>query len=94
MKKAVMLLTTVALIAGMTFLSSVGSSAAEVKRLTKEELKSKISSPGVIILDVRASKDWDASVLKIKGAVREDPKKSSSWIDSYPKDKTVVLYCA
>jgi hypothetical protein len=30
--------------------------------------------------------------LKIKGAVREDPKQVSSWIDKYPKDKLLVLY--
>jgi hypothetical protein len=38
--------------------------------------------------------DWADSDLKIKGAVREDPKVFESWANKYPKDKTIVLYCA
>jgi rhodanese-related sulfurtransferase len=47
-----------------------------------------------VLIDVRAGKDWTESDTKIKGAVREDPKEFSSWADKYPKDKTLVLYCA
>jgi hypothetical protein len=66
----------------------------EVPRMTKEELKGQLSNPDVVIIDVRSGKDWKASEIKIKGAVREDPTESESWIDKYPKDKTLILYCA
>ena len=68
--------------------------AAEVPRMTKEELKSKLDNPDVVIVDVRVGKDWKGSEFKIKGAVRENPSELSSWAEKYPKDKTLVLYCA
>ena len=67
--------------------------AADVPRMSKEELKSMLGNPEVTILDVRASGDWDNGKTKIQGAIREDPNKSTkSWADKYPKDKTIVLY--
>jgi hypothetical protein len=68
--------------------------AAEVPRMTKEELKSKLDNPDVVIVDVRVGKDWKGSEFKIKGAVRGNPAEFSSWAEKYPKDKTLVLYCA
>ena len=68
--------------------------AAEVSRITKEELKSRFDDLDVVIVDVRTGKDWKGSELKIKGALREDPSSFSSWANKYPKDKTLVLYCA
>ncbi len=70
--------------------------AAEIPRMTKEELKAKIgnSDHNIVIVDVRAGKDWKGSEFKIKGAVRENPAKFSSWAEKYPKDKTLVFYCA
>ena len=68
--------------------------AQDVPRMTQEELKGLIDKPEVVIIDVRANVDWLASNLKIKGALREDPRKVSSWIDKYPKDKTFVFYCS
>ena len=66
----------------------------EIPRMTKEELKGTLGNPEVIIIDVRANADWAGSKLKIKGAVRQDPRKVASWMDKYPKDKTIVFYCA
>jgi hypothetical protein len=68
--------------------------ANDVPRMTKEELKGMLGNPEVTIIDVRANADWTGSNLKIKGAVREDPRKLNTWEDKYPKDKTLVLYCA
>ena len=66
----------------------------EIPRMTKEELKGILGNPEVIIVDVRSKTDWAGSKLKIKGAVREDPKKVASWMDTYSKDKVIVFYCA
>lgn len=68
--------------------------AAEVPRMTKEDLERRLGNPDVIIVDVRTGKDWKASRLRIKGAKREDPRRFRSWADKYPKDKMIVLYCA
>jgi hypothetical protein len=68
--------------------------AADIPRMTKDELKAKLGNPEVVILDVRSPSDWDKSDLKIKGAVREDPADAKAWLGNYQKDKTYVLYCA
>lgn len=68
--------------------------AAEVPRITKEEVKEMLGNPDVTIIDVRLGVDSNSNKLRIKGAVREDPKNVSSWIDKYPKDKTLIFYCA
>jgi rhodanese-related sulfurtransferase len=62
--------------------------------MTKEELKAKLDNPDLVIVDVRLGKDWTGSDLKIKGAVREDPEAIDSWVNKYPKNKTLVFYCA
>ena len=67
----------------------------KVPRMTKEELKSLLDRPDVIIVDVRLEVGWKKSQWKIKGAVREDPEKDiKSWADKYPKEKTLVFYCS
>jgi hypothetical protein len=64
-------------------------------RMTKEELKSLLGNPGIIVVDVRIADDWKRSDSKIKGAIREDPEKDyRTWASKYPKDKTLVFYCA
>ncbi len=70
------------------------SDAKDVPILTKEELKAKMDSSDVMILDVRKGKDWKSSEFKIKGASRANPKEIDKWAETYPKDKTFVLYCA
>ena len=68
--------------------------AAEVSRISKEELRPMLGNADVVIVDVRLSGDLSDSDSKIKGAVHEDPRNVEAWMDKYPKDKTLVLYCA
>jgi len=68
--------------------------AQEAPRITKEEVRSMIGKPEVVIIDVRQGADWKASEVKIKGAVREDAGSVPAWMDKYPKDKTLIFYCA
>ena len=70
------------------------ASGQEVPRITTEELRGILDNSSLIVIDVRSEGDWNGSELKIKGAVREDPRKVSSWIDKYTKEKTLVFYCA
>jgi hypothetical protein len=65
----------------------------EIPRMTKEELKAKLDSKDMVIVDVRIPSDYDRSDTQIKGAVRENPMDVRYWYN-YPKDKTIVLYCA
>ena len=68
--------------------------AGDVPRMTTQELNDRLAKGDVVVVDVRTGNDWTSSDLKIKGAVREEPDKVDSWIAKYPKDKTLVLYCA
>jgi rhodanese-related sulfurtransferase len=68
--------------------------SGDAPRMTKDELKAKLGKSDLLIIDVRYGKDWTESDLKIKGAIREDPKAFDSWASKYPKDKTLVFYCS
>jgi rhodanese-related sulfurtransferase len=70
------------------------AAAQEAKRMSIEELKGMLGNPDLVIVDVRRDGDWASSQVKIKGAVREDPEKMDTWMSKYPKDKTLVFYCA
>ena len=82
---------------GILVLVSAFSSAAgagDVKRMSIEDLKARLDDPNVTIVDVRLPVPSKTANIKIKGAIRENPTKISQWIDKYPKDKTLVFYCA
>ncbi len=61
-------------------------------QMTKEELKPKLGSKELIVIDVRLDEQWRFSNRKIPGAVHENPAVPSTWMDKYPKDKTIVFY--
>lgn len=93
MKKWILFLM-VFTISSSLLLSGGFSVAGEIKLMTKEELKAMLDSPDLVVLDGRGGKDWTASEVKIKGALRADPQKDAEWIDEYDKEKTIVIYCA
>ena len=69
-------------------------SAGDVPLMSKDELKAKLESPGLLLLDVRTAGDWEKSNEKIAGAMRMDPQAVDAWAGTLPKDKEIVLYCA
>jgi len=83
-------------ILGLTLLMafSFPSWAADVPRITKEELKGMLGKENVVIIDVRSEIDQEKSNQKIQGAVIEDVGKVETWMAKYPKDKTFVFYCS
>jgi len=85
---------TAVLCVSLVLLLSISAVAAEIKTINKDGLKDLLGSDALVVLDVRNASDWSASDFKIKGAVRVEPGKVSSWAGSYSKDKTYVLYCA
>lgn len=84
----------VAFFVASIFLSGGTSNAGDVERISKESLKDLLGNQDVIVLDVRLPKDSNASELQIKGAMREDPSQVTEWMKKYPKDKTLIFYCA
>ena len=77
---------------GAAFMTACASD--DPPRMTKEDLKGKLGDPEVVVVDVRTGGSWTDSAAKIKGAVREDPAAVKNWVEKYPKDKTLVFYCA
>ncbi len=73
---------------------AISSSAADVPRITKDELRGMLGNPDLIVIDVRTEKEWIKSDKKISGATWEEADEFSSWAAKYPKDKTIVLYCS
>ncbi len=84
----------VLILAAVFAASSIGVvyGADEVPRMTKDELKSLLGSPEVVILDVR----WEGKDApeRISRSVFEDPDQIDSWASNYPKEKKIVLYCS
>ena len=68
--------------------------AQSVPRISKEQLKAKLGSPDMILIDVRAESDWGRSDEKIAGAIRMDPEAVDVWAATLSKDKEIILYCA
>jgi predicted sulfurtransferase len=89
-------IVTIGMVVMMLGIWVVTAAALEIPRISKEELKSKLGNPEVVVIDVRTFFDLKMSVKQIKGAVREDPDptKVKSWAKKYSKEKTIVLYCA
>ena len=88
------LLAQVMVVSLMLAFSWACASGQEAPRVDKETLKSWLSDPQVVLLDVRAPHDWQSSDKKIQGAVRQDPKEVKTWAAGLPKEKKIVLYCA
>ena len=76
------------------FAASLAGGAEEITVISKDQLKEELTKPDVIVIDVRAPHDWNSSEWKIQGARRESPAEVEQWVAKYPKDKTIVLYCA
>jgi len=87
MKKLVVLLLA------LSFLSAPPLFAASVPKMDKDELKSLLGSDNLVILDVRLGGDWSSSEFKIKDSVRLT-ESDLSMVEKYPRDATLVLYCA
>lgn len=81
------------LLIALVFFAGSAAFADQVPRMDKDELKAMLGKEDVVILDVRRGEDWASSEFKIKDAVRIDNGDLSK-ITQYPKDKTLVLYCA
>ena len=75
-------------------LTGAGEVPSEKKapQMTKEELRAKLGSKDLLVIDVRLDEQWRFGNRKITGAVHENPAVPETWMDKYPKDKTIVFY--
>lgn len=70
------------------------SLAADIRTISKEELKSKLGTYEYTILDVRTENQWEDSDNKIPGALRLPSEKIDIWAENFHKNTPIVLYCA
>ena len=68
--------------------------SAGVKLITKEDLVRILGQDNVTVIDVRKGRDWTSSEFKIRGAERVDLRRFVSQAKKFPKENTIVLYCA
>jgi hypothetical protein len=76
---------------GLILVIAWSCAGKDLPLVDKETLKGWLSDPQVLILDVRAGKDWHVSDKKIRGAVRQDPNEVKTWAANLPRDKKIVL---
>ena len=89
-----LVLTLIAIgLVGTAARSETALTADSVQKISIDGLKAQLGNPAWVILDVRMAHDWDDSKTKIKGAIRADFHNPAAWVDKYPKDKTIILYC-
>jgi rhodanese-related sulfurtransferase len=89
MMKKITVILRVLLLTGATY-----TFAGSVDTMDKDELKAMLGSFDLVLLDVRAGRDWSSSEFKIKGAQRLEKNGYATAMQSYGKEKTLVFYCA
>ena len=94
MKKTVWVLFFVGLVMAASLTLAQFVQAQDVPRITKDELKKKLCSKNLMLIDVRVPQGWDKSKQKINCATRMDPDNVSIWASTLPKDKEIVFYCS
>jgi len=92
MKAIVKMILVIALGASIGCVSATTATSKDVSTITKQELRSMLDDPNVIIVDVRPEQQWKASELQIRGALYENPNKVGSWAGKYSKDEKLILY--
>jgi len=72
--------------------SPLSVSASGISIISINQLNLILDNSEIAVIDVRASKDWKSSNVKIKGAFRGAPKNFESWANDFSKDKVLILY--
>ena len=91
MKKSVAFIKRILWVVSAGFIVSTAT-AADVEKITIDELKGMLDNPDIVVVDVRTSTDWGVSDSKIRGAVREAPENVADWSSKYDKDTTLIFY--
>ena len=70
----------------------------EPKRITAEELKSRMDSSKatgarIAVLDDRAADAWQTSSIQIPGSLRVPPDEVEQHLQKIPKEAAIITYC-
>jgi len=72
----------------------VFSAADNVPRITVQELKAKMDKgEDVVILDVRAGREYKDSKIRIRGDIRIPIVQLEARSNELPRDKEIITYC-
>lgn len=75
-------------------LSPARAESSEDVRVSPTDVLKVMSNKDVVIIDVRQPEGWNASDVKIKGAMRENPADVDSWAHKYGPSQKLYLYCS
>ncbi len=64
-----------------------------MERTIKPEAFITATDESMMVLDIRRDSDYETSGEVVPGSTWKDPTKIDDWIDSVPKDASVVIYC-
>lgn len=92
-KGKILIIGLLVVFAGAAYASAEKASLWGGPRITKDALRANLDNDDYVIIDVRIPSHYESSDEKIIGAIRENPMDVNFWYP-YPKDKTIVLYCA
>lgn len=63
-------------------------------RITIDEVKRRMDAgEAIIFIDTRNSRDWNASDVKIPGALRIHYSELLTHLNELPRDRLIVTYC-
>lgn len=66
----------------------------KLPRITVEEVKKRMDEgEQILFIDTRKSQDWDASDVKLPGALRIHYSELEQYLDELPRDRLIVPYC-
>jgi len=73
---------------------STADDPTDIPRISVHQVKQRLGDSQIVIIDVRKARNWWRSSSKIPTSIREDPNTANQWFNNYPKDKTLIFYCA
>ena len=88
------MLSTLGLFAVIGMLLAPMVFSQSVPRMGTDELNQRLGEENLVVLDARASRDYDRATTKIAGSLRANPVKIPDWSKDLDKGATIVLYCA
>jgi len=92
-KRRLMRMTlAVAVLLASSLTASAAAGTADAPRITKEQAKALLGTPGVLFVDARTESAWNGSDRKINGAVRIDKWDLGMWSSGFPDDMTFIVY--
>lgn len=81
------------MVVGLFCRSVASADSIDVPRISIQRARQMLANPDVVVIDVRTTKAWWRSTMKIANAVREDLASRQQLTQKYPKNKILIFYC-